>query len=104
VTASIATLDESAQDETVKTLQLMLPQRRPSIMGPEDSYRVVAVAPDGARVVLDESLELTRAEQLRALLLQMNAYPEIVVEHDVVDDTPKATIDGDQNAETVAFP
>jgi hypothetical protein len=67
-------------------------------------YRVVAVSDDGSRQVLDESLELTRAEQMRALLLQVNAFPEIVVEHDVVDETPKATIDGDQNAETLALP
>jgi hypothetical protein len=67
------------------------------------TFRVIGVSRDGGRVVLDEALELARAEQMRALLLQTGAYSEIVVEHDVVDDTPKATVDGDQNAETVAF-
>jgi hypothetical protein len=67
------------------------------------TFRVVGVAKNGARIVLDESLELPRAQQMRALLLETGAYPEVVVEHDVVDDTPKATVDGDQNAETVAF-
>lgn len=85
------------------TLESELHQRERMIMESEQSYRVVAVSGDGARVVLDESLELTRAEQMRALLLQMNAYPSVVVEQDIADGTPKATIDGDQNAETVAF-
>ena len=73
-------------------------------METECSYRVVAVCPDGQRVVLDEALSIDRAEQMRQLLLQMNAYPEIVVEHDVADNTPRLTVEDGTDAETVAFP
>ena len=40
-------------------------------------------------MVLDESLELDRAEQMRTLLLQLKAYEEIQVEQDVADQTPR---------------
>jgi hypothetical protein len=73
-------------------------------METETCYRVVAVCPDGQRLVLDESLAIDRAEQMRQLLLQMNAYPEIVVEQDVVDHTPRLTVDNGNETETVAFP
>jgi len=64
------------------------------------SYRVVAVSRNGQRLVLDESLALDRAEQMRQLLVQTNAYQEILVEQDVADETPRATID--DGTETVA--
>jgi hypothetical protein len=67
------------------------------------NYRVVAVSSDGQRLILDESLELERAEQMRALLVGMKAYQEIVVEHDVADQTPRLTVDSGDNAETIAF-
>jgi len=72
-------------------------------METETSYRVVAVCPDGQRLILDESLAIDRAEQMRQLLLQMKAYPEIVVEHDVTDHTPRLTLDDSNDTDTVAF-
>ena len=50
----------------------MLPGQKTS-MESVSSYRVVAVSADGQRLVLDESLELERAEQMRALLVEMKA-------------------------------
>jgi hypothetical protein len=67
------------------------------------NYRVVAVSSDGQRLILDESLELERAEQMRALLVGMKAYQEILVEHDVADQTPRLTVDSGDNSETIAF-
>jgi hypothetical protein len=68
------------------------------------SYRVVAVSAGGQRLILDESLELDRAQQMRALLLELKAYQEIVVEQDVADQTPRLTVQDGDNSETVAFP
>jgi hypothetical protein len=68
-----------------------------------NSYRVVAVSSDGQRLVLDESLELDRAEQMRTLLLQLKTYEEIQVEQDVADQTPRLTVDDGNNSETVAL-
>jgi hypothetical protein len=73
------------------------------IMPSLNSYRVVAVSPDGQRLILDESLELDRAEQMRALLLQLKAYEEIQVEEDVADQTPRLTVDDGDNSETLAL-
>jgi len=80
----------------------MLPGQKTS-MESASSYRVVAVSSDGQRLVLDESLEFERAEQMRALLVEMKAYQEIVVEQDVADQTPRLTVDNGDNSETVAF-
>lgn len=73
-------------------------------MDPESNYRVVAVCPDGKRLVLDESLAMDRAEQMRQLLLQMKAYQEIVVEPDIADHTPRLTVEDGNVSETVPFP
>lgn len=67
-----------------------------------DSYRVVAVRANGQRVVLDEALQQSRAEEMRKILLQAGSFPEITVEPDVNDGTLKATVD--DGTETVAFP
>ena len=72
-------------------------------MGTGTSYRVVAVSRNGQRLVLDEALELDRAEQMRALLLELKAYEEIVVEHDVDDETPRLTVNDGDERETVPF-
>ena len=72
-------------------------------MGTGTSYRVVAVSRNGQRLVLDESLELDRAEQMRALLLELKAYDEIVVEHDVEDETPRLTVSDGNERETIPF-
>ena len=65
------------------------------------SFRVVAVRADGQRLVLDEALEQSRAEEMRKVLLQAGAYREITVEPDVNDGTLKATVN--DGSETVAF-
>ena len=78
-------------------------RRAKMIMETEANYRVVAVCPDGQRLVLDESLAIDRAEQMRQVLLQMNAYPEIVVEPDMADHTPRLTVEDGNDTDTVAF-
>ncbi len=67
------------------------------------SYRVVAVSFEGQRLVLDESLELDRARQMRALLIELKTYEDIVVKEDVADQTPRLTVQDGDNSETVAF-
>jgi hypothetical protein len=73
-------------------------------MEPESNYRVVAVCPDGQRLILDEALAIDRAEQMRQVLLQLNTYPEIVVEQDIADHTPRLTVEDGNDVDTVAFP
>ena len=72
-------------------------------MDSNTSYRVVAVSAEGQRLILDESLEFDRADQMRELLLGMKAYAEIIVEPDVADQTPRLTVNDGENSETVAF-
>ena len=69
-----------------------------------NSYRVVAVSSNGERLILDESLELDRAQQMRELLVQLKTYDEIQVEEDVADQTPRLTVEDGDNSETVALP
>jgi hypothetical protein len=64
-------------------------------------YRVVALFSNGQRLILDESLELNRAEQMRDLVLKLETYDVVQVEQDVADQTPRLT-DG-TNGETIAF-
>jgi hypothetical protein len=67
------------------------------------SYRVVAVSADGQRMILDESLDFDRADQMRTLLVELKAYAEIIVEPDVADGTRRLTVNDGGNTETVAF-
>jgi len=60
-----------------------------------------------AKVVAD-NLEFDRADQMRALLVEMKAYADIVVEQDVADQdvadqAPRLTVNDGENSETVAF-
>jgi hypothetical protein len=47
-----------------------------------ETFRVVAERADGARVVVEEGLTIERANHVRMLLLNANAFPEIRVEPD----------------------
>jgi hypothetical protein len=65
------------------------------------SYRIVAVSPEVGRVVIDDSLELGRAEQMRDLLVKLKKYQEVVVEPDVDDGTPTVEIQRGESQDTL---
>jgi hypothetical protein len=52
------------------------------ILDSSETYRVVGVRADGARVVVEEGLTIERANHVRTLLLNANAFPEVKVEPD----------------------
>jgi hypothetical protein len=64
-------------------------------------YRVVAMSRDGNRLILDESLKQDRAEQMRALLLKLNTYEDILVEPDIADQTLKLTSQDGDNSDSL---
>jgi hypothetical protein len=53
-----------------------LPEREPK----PQTYRVVGVATDGSRIILDERLTHERAEKMKELILEEGAFPTVNIE------------------------